>query len=117
MAGVAKAIGAAALTLSGAQRAAVYRRPEDGGAVCLWSQGFAPKQADRAPAADGIESGPVLLAEQAFVAQFPKNVEEEYARQTEHDEAFKKPVDGGYGAARDNPGDASEGNQAEHDGN
>jgi HD-GYP domain-containing protein (c-di-GMP phosphodiesterase class II) len=65
VAGVAKAIGTAALTLSGAQRAAVYRRPEDGTTVCLWSQGFAAKQADRAPAADGIESGPVLLAEQA----------------------------------------------------
>lgn len=65
VAGVAKAIGTAALTLSHAQRAAVYRRPEDGGAVCLWSQGFPAKQADRVAAADGLESGPVLLPEQA----------------------------------------------------
>jgi HD-GYP domain-containing protein (c-di-GMP phosphodiesterase class II) len=65
VAGVAKAIGTAALALSGAPRVAVYRRLEDGRTVCLWSQGFPAKQADRAPAMDVSDSGPVLLADQA----------------------------------------------------
>ncbi len=38
--GVAASIGSAALTLSGAQRAAVYLRDPDGIVTCPWAQGL-----------------------------------------------------------------------------
>jgi len=65
-AGIAKAIGTAALSLTGARRAAVCRCADDGSTVCLWSHGFTAAQAERAATAVGIESGPVLLADQAL---------------------------------------------------
>jgi HD-GYP domain-containing protein (c-di-GMP phosphodiesterase class II) len=65
VAGVAQALGTAALALTGAKRAAVCRCSEEGTVVCLWSHGFSAEQIDRIAATDGIKVGPVLLADLA----------------------------------------------------
>jgi len=57
------------------------------------------------------------LAEETAVAEFPENVEEEDARDAEHDEALEKTVHGGEGARDENPPDPREWDEAEQDGN
>jgi HD-GYP domain-containing protein (c-di-GMP phosphodiesterase class II) len=65
VAGVAEAIGTAALALTGAQKTAVYRCSVDPGVVSLWSRGFSAEQIDRIAAMDGIRAEPVLLSDLA----------------------------------------------------
>jgi HD-GYP domain-containing protein (c-di-GMP phosphodiesterase class II) len=65
VAGVAEAIGTAALTLTGGQRAAVCLHHQDGAIFCQWSRGFPAEVAVRIAATEGIDSGPVVLPDVA----------------------------------------------------